>query len=88
MVYLSQTKVELEFNEIRALSISDTEFQLVYTDSKEYTCDLRTRVWDITVHNLDNNLIDPGIYTRTPSSVLQEKQNTRPITNGLGTTVT
>ena len=35
-------------------------------DSKEYTCDLRTRVWDITVHNLDNNLIDPGIYTRTP----------------------
>ena len=47
-VYLSQTKVELEFNEIRALSISDTEFRLVYTDSKEYTCDLRTNVWDIT----------------------------------------
>ena len=65
-VYLSQTKVELEFNEIRALSISDTEFQLVYMDSKEYTCDLRTRVWDITAHNLDNNLIQPGIYTRTP----------------------
>ena len=65
-VYLSQTKVELEFNKIRVLSISDTEFQLVYTDSKEYTCDLRTRVWDITVHNLDNNLIDPGIYTCTP----------------------
>ena len=65
-VYLSQTKVELEFNEIRALAISDTEFQLVYMDSKEYTCDLRTRVWDITIHNLDNNLIDPGIYTCTP----------------------
>ena len=65
-VYLSQTKVELEFNEIQALSISDTEFQLVYMDSKEYTCDLHTRIWDITVHNLDNNLIDPGIYTRTP----------------------
>ena len=61
-----QTKVELEFNKIRALAISDTEFQLVYMDSKEYTCDLRTRVWDITVHNLDNNLINPGIYTRTP----------------------
>ena len=63
---MSQTKVELEFNEIRALAISDTEFQLVYTDSKEYTCNLRTRVWDITVHNLDNNLINPGIYTCTP----------------------
>ena len=65
-VYLSQTKVELEFNEIRALAISDTEFQLVYMDSKEYTCDLRTRVWDITIHNLDNNLTNLGIYTRTP----------------------
>ena len=38
----------------------------MYTDSKEYTCDLRTSLWDITVYNLDNNLINPGIYTCTP----------------------
>jgi hypothetical protein len=35
--YLSQAKIELEFSEIRLLSISGSAPQLVYTDSKEYT---------------------------------------------------
>ena len=50
---------------------------VVYMDSKEYTYDLRTNVWDITVHNLDNNLIDPGIYTHTPQflSTLRETKH-------------
>ena len=38
---LSQTKVELEFNEIRLQTINETEFNLVYTDSVEYT-----QYWD------------------------------------------
>ena len=41
--FLSQTKIELEFSEIRLLSIGE---QLVYTDSKEYTYDWVTSMWE------------------------------------------
>jgi hypothetical protein len=71
--YLSQAKIELEFNEVRAVSNSDTEFQLVYTDSKEYTYDWLSGLWDHHIHNQEFNLLNPTVYT-TPI--------TEPCTNG------
>ena len=58
--FLLQAKIELEFSEIRLLSIGE---QLVYTDSKEYTYDWVTSTWETHVHNLEFSLIDPRVYT-------------------------
>ena len=58
--FLLQAKIELEFSEIRLLTIGE---QLVYTDSKEYTYDWVTSTWETHVHNLEFSLIDPRVYT-------------------------
>jgi hypothetical protein len=68
-----QAKIELEFNEIRAVSNSDTGFQLVYTNSKKYTYDWLSGLWDHHIYNQEFNLLNPDIYT-TPIS--------EPCTNG------
>jgi hypothetical protein len=65
--HLSQTQIEVEFSEVRAVSDSDTEFQLVYTDSKEYTYNWLSGLWDHHIHNQEFNLLNPTIYT-TPIS--------------------
>ena len=61
--FLSQTKIELEFSEIRLLTSRD---QLVYTDSKKYTYSWVTSTWDIHVHNLEFSLINPHVFTLPP----------------------
>src|SRR5205807_8043293 len=61
--YLSQVKIELEFSEIRLLSISGIAPQLVYTDSKEYTYNWLTNLWTTGITNYETTLINPQTYT-------------------------
>jgi hypothetical protein len=61
--HLSETQIEVEFNEIRLLENPGERPQLVYTDSKEYTYKWTTEQWDITIVNHDTAIINPQIYT-------------------------
>ena len=61
--HLSETQIEVEFNEIRLLENPGERPQLVYTDSKEYTYKWTTEQWDITIRNPEPTLINPRIFT-------------------------
>jgi hypothetical protein len=61
--YLLQAKIKLEFSEIWLLLISDSKFQFVYTDSKEYTYNWLINIWDTSIHNHKFNLINLQHYT-------------------------
>ena len=60
---LSQTQIELEFNEIRLQDLGNEVFSFVYTDSKEYSYSFLTQVWETCILNLDFHLINPDQYT-------------------------
>jgi len=57
--HLSETQIEVEFNEIRLLKNPGERSQLVYTNSKEYTYKWTTQQWDITIRNPEVTLINP-----------------------------
>jgi hypothetical protein len=61
--HLSETQVEVEFNEIRLLENPGEQPQLVYTDSKEYTYKWTTQQWDITIRNPEPAIINPQVFT-------------------------
>ena len=61
--HLSQSQVEVEFNEIRLRTITETEEQFVYTDSREYTYKWSQRFWDTTLINHEIALINPNVFT-------------------------
>jgi len=61
--HLSETQIEVEFNEIRLLKNPGEQPQLVYTDSKEYTYKWITQQWDITIWNPKATLVNPWIFT-------------------------
>jgi len=60
---LSQTEIEVEFNEIRLQTISDDDFQFVYTDSKSYQYKFTNLMWKTTINNFDLPLINPCLFT-------------------------
>ena len=60
--HLSQTKVEVEFSKIWALSILATKFWLVCTDSKEYTWRFADWVWETNIVNQEFDLINPQTF--------------------------
>ncbi len=60
---LTQTQVEVEFNEIRALQHGPNDFQLVYTDSREYTYLFTANTWETNILNNTFSLINPNNYT-------------------------
>ena len=60
---LSETQIELEFNEIRYITNPFAPAQLVYTDSKEYTYKWSETCWELTIHNTDPALENPHLYT-------------------------
>jgi hypothetical protein len=60
---LSETQVEVEFNEIQLLDNPEEQPQLVYTDSKEYTYKWTTQQWDITIRNPKFTIINPWVFT-------------------------
>ena len=60
---LSQTQIEVEFNEIQLQTIPGNDFQFVYTDSKSYQYNFRTLMWETTINNFELPLINPRLYT-------------------------
>jgi len=60
---LSQTQVEVEFNEIRLLTTGPIRYQFIYTDSKEYSYSFNTALWETTIQNHKFALINPTQYT-------------------------
>jgi hypothetical protein len=60
---LSETQIEVEFNEIQLLENPGERPQLVYTNSKEYTYKWTTQQWNITIQNPEATLINPRIFT-------------------------
>jgi hypothetical protein len=72
---LSETQIEVEFNEIPLLENPEEQPQLVYTNSEEYTYKWTTQQWDITIQNPETNLINPQIFTipiSTPNTLGRE----------------
>ena len=61
--HLSETQVEVEFNEIWLLENPREQPRLVYTDSKEYTYKWTTQQWDITIQNPEFSIINPRVFT-------------------------
>jgi hypothetical protein len=61
--HLSETQVEVEFNEIQLLENPGEQPQLVYTDSKEYTYKWTTQQWDITIRTPEPAIINPRVFT-------------------------
>ncbi len=60
---LSQTQVEVEFNEIR-LRTTDSGTQLVYCHSKEYTYKWTNTVWEVNITNHEQTLVNPSNFSR------------------------
>jgi hypothetical protein len=60
---LSETQVEVEFNEIQLLENLEEQPQLVYTDSKKYTYKWTMQQWDITIRNPKMTIINPRVFT-------------------------
>ena len=60
---LSQTKVEVEFNEIWLQATEGNNFQFIYTDSKSYQYKFATLEWDTTINNIGLPLVNPWYYT-------------------------
>jgi hypothetical protein len=74
---LSETQIEVEFNEIRLLKNLGERPQLVYTDSKEYTYKWTTEQWDITIQNPEATLVNPQIFTvpiSTPNTLERDAE--------------
>jgi len=59
---LSQTQVQLEFNEIR-LHTTDSRTQLVYCHSKEYTYKWNTSLWEVNIINHEQALVNPASFS-------------------------
>jgi hypothetical protein len=57
--HLSETQVEVEFNEIQLLENPGEQPQLVYTDSKKYTYKWTMQQWDIIIRNPEPAIINP-----------------------------
>ena len=55
---LSQTEIEVEFNEIRLQTIIANKFQFVYTDSKSYQYKFANLLWETTVTNFEIPLVN------------------------------
>jgi hypothetical protein len=66
--YLSQTKVEVEFNEIRLSTEVNAIPVFVYTDSKDYCHTWSTGLLEVTITNHELRLINPRTYTLPPSA--------------------
>ena len=60
---LTQTQIEVEFNEIRLQQGGPEEPQLVYTDSKEYTYQFADAIWEVRIQNHEFDLINPSQFT-------------------------
>ena len=59
---VTERKVEVEFNEIRLLTSDERHYQLIYTDSKEYTYLWTNRFWETRIVNHDTSIVNPRIY--------------------------
>jgi len=60
---LSQTQVEVEFNEIR-LRTTNQGTELVYCHSKEYTYKWNTSLWEVNIINHEQALVNPANFSR------------------------
>jgi len=60
---LSQTEIEVEFNEIQLQTIAEDEFQFIYTDSKSYQYKFANLTWETTINNFELPLINPCLFT-------------------------
>jgi len=60
---LSQTQVEVEFNEIR-LHTTESGTQLVYCHSKEYTYKWNDSLWEVNIINHEQALVNPTNFSR------------------------
>ena len=60
--HLLQEKVEVEFSEIRAISGSGADYQLVCTDSKEYIWRFADQIWETNIVNQEFNLVNPWTF--------------------------
>jgi len=60
---LSQTQVQVEFNEIQLLTTGPIGYQFIYTDSKEYSYSFNTTLWETTIQNHKFALVNPTQYT-------------------------
>ena len=63
--WLSTSRIELEFSEIR-LRNSRADWELVYTDGKQYTYDWATQTWETTIINPELTTVNPQNYQRPP----------------------
>ena len=75
--HLSETQIEVEFNEIWLLENLGERPQLVYTNSKEYTYKWTMQQWDITIWNPEMTLIKPQIFTipiSTPNTLERDAE--------------
>jgi len=71
---LSQTQVEVEFNEIR-LRTTESGTQLVYCHSKEYTYKWSDSLWEVNITNHEQALVNPANFSRPitePNTLGQE----------------
>jgi len=60
---LSQTQVEVEFNEIR-LCTTESGTQLVYCHSKEYTYKWSDSLWEVNITSHEQVLVNPANFSR------------------------
>ena len=52
----------MEFSKIRAISGSGTNYQLVYTDSKEYIWRFADQIWETNIVNQEFDLVNPWTF--------------------------
>jgi len=59
--HLSQTKIEVEFNEIQLQTTKDDDFRFVYTNSNNYQYKFINLEWSTTI-NAHNPITNPSVY--------------------------